>query len=68
MTYRLTNARAVPVTVEVVQAGLDRGWHDTRISAESVRGEQRNADERVWKITIPAQGSVNLTAQIDTRY
>lgn len=68
MAYRLTNARAVPVTVEVVQAGLDRGWHDTRISAESVRGEQRNADERVWKITIPAQGSVNLTAQIDTRY
>lgn len=68
MAYRLTNARAVPVTVEVVQAGLDRGWHDTRVSAESSKGEQRNADERVWKITIPAQGSVNLTAQIDARY
>ena len=68
MAYRLTNARSVPVSVEVVQAGLDRGWHDTRVSAESVKGEQRNADERVWKITIPAQGSVNLTAQIDARY
>ncbi|NKJ01231.1 hypothetical protein FHW92_003321 [Novosphingobium sp. SG707] len=68
MAYRLTNARAVPVTVEVVQAGLDRGWHDTRVSAESAKGEMRNADERVWKITIPAQGSVNLTAQIDARY
>jgi len=68
MAYRLTNARNVPVSVEVVQAGLDRGWHDTRISAESAKGEQRNADERVWKITIPAQGSVNLTAQIDARY
>lgn len=68
MAYRITNARAVPVTVEVVQAGLDRGWHDTRIAAESVKGEMRNADERVWKITVPAQGLVNLTAQIDTRY
>lgn len=68
MTYHLTNARAVPVSVEVVQAGLDQGWHDTRVSAESVKGEQRNADERAWKITIPAQGSVDLTAQFDTRY
>jgi len=68
MAYRLTNAKAQPVSVEVVQAGLDNGWADTRVSAESVKGEQRNADERVWHITIPAQGQVTLTAQIDTRY
>lgn len=65
MSYRLTNARAVPVRVEVVQAGLGG---DTRVSAESVAGSQRNADERVWTVTIPAQGEVVLTAQIDTRY
>jgi len=68
MSYKLTNARATPAVVEVVQAGLDWGWHDTRVSAESVKGEQRNADERVWRVTVPAQGSVVLTAQIDTRY
>jgi len=65
MTYRLTNARAVPASVEVVQAGLGG---DTRVSAESQPGSQRNADERVWKLTIPAQGEITLTAQIDTRY
>jgi hypothetical protein len=68
ITYRLTNARAQPVVVEVVQAGLDRGWQDTRVSAESVKGEQRSADERVWHVTIPAQGEARLTAQIDTRF
>jgi hypothetical protein len=68
MRYNLTNARAQPVEVEVVQAGLDGGAHDTRISAESVKGEQRNANERVWHVTIPAHGSLALTAQIDTRY
>lgn len=67
MAYRITNARARPVTVEVVQAGLDQGWNDTRVSAESVPGTQRNADERVWRVTVPAQGEVVLTAQIDTR-
>lgn len=68
MSYHLTNARALPVTVDVVQAGLDNGWGDTRVSAESMHGTQRNADERVWHVTIPAQGEVVLTAQIDTRY
>jgi hypothetical protein len=68
MRYNLTNARAQPVEVEVVQAGLDGGAHDTRVSAESVKGEQRNANERVWHVTIPAHGSLALTAQIDTRY
>jgi hypothetical protein len=65
MTYRLSNARAAPVSVELVQAGLGG---DTRVSAESAPGSQRNPDERVWKLTIPAQGEVTLTAQIDTRY
>jgi len=54
--------------VEVTQDGLDNGWHDTRVSAESVKGEQINADRRQWLVTVPAHGEVKLTAQFDTRY
>jgi hypothetical protein len=68
MSYRLTNAKAVPVTVELAQDGLDNVWHDTRVSAESVKGEQVTADRRLWRVTVPAHGEVKLTAQFDTRY
>jgi hypothetical protein len=68
VSYRITNARPEPVTVEVVQDGLDSGWHDTRVPAESVKGEQRSLDERVWLVKVPASGETTLTAQFDTRY
>lgn len=68
MAYKITNARPHPVTVEVVQAGLDRGWADTRVSSESAPGEQRSLDERVWRVQAPANGEVVLTAQIETRF
>lgn len=69
MQYTLTNARAQPVTVDVVQAGMDRyWWPDTRVPSESQPGEQRSLDERVWRVTVPANGTTTLTAVIDTRY
>ena len=69
MSYTVTNARPDPVTVELVQAGLDDGWyHDTRVSSESVKGEQRSIDERVWKVAVPANGQTVLTVDFDTRY
>ncbi|OYW95102.1 MAG: hypothetical protein B7Z18_03995 [Alishewanella sp. 32-51-5] len=68
MTYTVTNAKPVPVTVDVVQAGLDNWWSDTRVPSESIPGKQRSADERVWQVTVPANGETVLTAQIDTRY
>lgn len=68
MTYKVTNAKASPVTVEVVQAGLDGWWHDTRIPSESIKGEQRSADERIWAVPVPANGEATLTVQFDTRY
>lgn len=69
MRYVLTNARPQPVTVEVVQAGLDRSpWSDTRVSAESRPGEQRSPDERAWRVEVPANGEATLTAAFDTRY
>jgi hypothetical protein len=68
MSYKLTNARAQPVTVEVVQGGLDGWWHDTRVPSESVKGTQRSVDERAWMVTIPANGETTLSVQFDTRY
>lgn len=68
MNYKLTNARPQPVTVEVVQGGLDSWWHDTRVPSESVKGTQRSPDERAWMVTIPANGETTLSAQFDTRY
>lgn len=68
MRYELTNASPAPATVEVVQAGLDPGYGDTRVPAESQPGEQRSRDQRVWRVTVPANGSANLTATFDTRY
>lgn len=68
MTYRVTNAKASPVTVDVVQAGLDNWWHDTRVPSETIKGEQRSLDERVWQVQVPANGETVLTVQFDTRY
>lgn len=68
MTYKVTNAKATPVTVEVVQGGLDNWWHDTRVPSETIKGEQRSADERVWQVPVPANGETTLTVQFDSRY
>jgi hypothetical protein len=68
MAWKVTNARPAPVEVDVIQDGLDQGWHDTRVSAESLPGRQLSRDSRVWRVKVPARGAVTLTATIDTRY
>ena len=69
MTYTLTNARPAPVTVDLVQAGLDQSWwHDTRVVSETVPGTQRSLDERLYHIAVPANGETVVTAVFDTRY
>ncbi len=68
MNYRFSNARPEPVTVELVQAGLDNYWRDTRVPSETIKGEQLNADERLWRVTVPANGETVLTVAFDTRY
>jgi hypothetical protein len=68
MSYRITNARGQAATVEVAQAGLDDWWHDTRITAESQPSERPDADEAVWRVSVPANGAATLTATFDTRY
>lgn len=68
MSYRITNARPEAVTVDVTQAGLDSYWHDTRVPMESLPGEQRSLDARVWHVPVPANGETVLTVSFDTRY
>ena len=68
MSYSITNARPEAVTVDVTQAGLDSYWHDTRVPVESLPGEQRSLDARVWHVPVPANGETVLTVSFDTRY
>ena len=64
--YRLTNARAKAVTVELVQSGLV--WPDTRITDESRKSERRDAGTAVWQVPVPANGEATVTATFETRY
>ncbi|WP_159830770.1 DUF4139 domain-containing protein [Novosphingobium sp. TCA1] len=66
MRYRLTNARARAVTVELVQGGLD--WGDTRLTEENRKSERRDAGSAVWQVPVPANGEAVVTATFDTRY
>jgi hypothetical protein len=68
MSYRITNARPQPVTVDLIQAGLDNWWQDTRVSEESLKSERLDADRIVWHVPVPANGSTVVTATFDTRY
>jgi hypothetical protein len=69
MSYTLTNARPTPAVVDLVQAGLDQSYyHDTRIVSETLPGTQRSVNERLYRVTIPANGETVLTAVFDTRY
>ena len=63
MRYVVTNARPVPVTVDVVQDGLNQWWwwRDLRVPEESIKGEQDNADERHWEVPVAANGKTELT-------
>ena len=70
MRYVVTNARDVPVTVDVVQSGLGQWWwwRDLRVPEESIKGEQDNADQRHWEVPVPANGKTELTATFDSKY
>jgi hypothetical protein len=69
MAYTLTNARPQPVVVDLVQGGLDRnGYHDTRALNETVPGRQRSLDDRLYSVTVPANGETVVRATFETRY
>ena len=67
MSYRVTNARAQPVIVDVIQDGLNRGA-DTRVTSESLTGKQLSLDSRIWSVPVPPNGETILTVIYETRY
>ncbi len=70
MRYTLTNAKPAPVDVELVQGGLDQGWwgNDLRVTSEDVPGEQLNAGNRKYAISVPANGKRVVRVTYETRY
>lgn len=67
MRYTVSNARAKPVTVDVVQGGVPWWWADTRATAESLKSSEHDADSVRWQVPVPANGSTTLTATFETR-
>ncbi len=65
MRYELSNALPRDVVVRVLQNGL---WGEARITAESQKSVRRSADTAEWAVTVPANGTANLTASFDSRY
>nr|WP_133366766.1 DUF4139 domain-containing protein [Qipengyuania sediminis] len=70
MRYTFTNAKPVPVEVELAQSGLDQGsWsRDLRVPSEDIPGRQTNADRREWTVTVPANGKRVVTVVYEARY
>lgn len=70
MRYSLTNANDEPVEVELTQGGLYRGiWaRDYRVVSEDVPGEQLNIANRLYRITIPANGERVVRVTYETRF
>ncbi len=68
MRYVVTNARDVPVTVEVVQDGLNGYARGTRVTKESIEGKQLGAWTRVWQVPVPAGGKTELTVTFLTDF
>ena len=65
MRYTLSNASPKSVTVVLQQDGL---WGDTKISSESLKSTRPNADMAEWSVTVPANGSIDVTAVFDSAY
>jgi len=68
MRYTLTNARPEPVTVDLFQSGLDTYWDDTRIISETLRSERLSSGRVLWRVPVPANGTVNLDVTFQTRH
>ncbi len=70
MRYTFTNAKPEPVIVEMTQGGLDRGWwgRDFRVTSEDVEGEQINYGNRLYRVTVPANGERVVRVTYESRY
>jgi hypothetical protein len=70
MSYTFTNAKPEAVEVELTQGGLDYGWwaRDFRVTAEDVPGEQLNAGNRLYRVSVPANGTRVVRVTYQTKY
>jgi len=70
MRYTFTNAKPEAVEVELTQAGLDYGWwaQDFRVTSEDVAGEQLNAGSRLYRVSVPANGTRVVRVTYETKY
>ncbi len=70
MRYTFTNAKPEPVVVELTQSGLDRYWwgRDYRIVSEDVEGESLNLGNRLYRVTVPANGERVVRVTYETRF
>lgn len=70
MRYTFTNAKPEPVTVRLMQSGLDRYWwaRDYRVISEDVEGEQVNWGNRLYEVTVPANGERVVRVTYETKF
>lgn len=70
MRYTFTNAKPEAVEVELTQGGLDYGWwaRDFRVTAEDAPGEQVNAGTRLYRVSVPANGTRVVRVTYQTKY
>ena len=70
MLYTITNAKDQPIEVDLVQAGLDRGYwsRDFRIASEDIAGTQVNSDRRKWVVPVAANSEREIRVTYGTRY
>ncbi len=70
MRYTFTNAKPEPVVVQLTQYGLDRYWwaRDFRVISEEVVGEQINADRRLYRVPVPANGERVVRVTYETKF
>lgn len=68
MRYTLSNARPQSVEVLLRQTGL-QGWSEaTRVTEETIAGQQHGSDTRIWKVQVPANGKTELTVTYLTSF
>lgn len=70
MRYTFTNAKPEPVEVELQQRGLGGWWwaSDYRVVSEDVKGEQLNASNRVYNVTVPANSEREVRVTYETKF
>ena len=68
MRYTLSNARAKPVTVDLIQSGIAWWFADTKLTTESLKSKRVDADAVSWSVPVPANGKTDVTATFETRF